>query len=56
MFAATLILASYFAVPIILVTAALLRPETERRRVTVRVIVPAQRDASEGPGTMWGWR
>ena len=44
MFAATLILASYFAVPITLATSALLRPRIEKRRVAVRVIVSARRD------------
>jgi hypothetical protein len=44
MFAATLIVASYFAVPLTLASAALLRPKIEKRRLAVRVIVSARRD------------
>ena len=42
MFAATLILASYFAVPI--TWDVLLRPKIVKRRMAVRVIVSAQPD------------
>ena len=44
MFAATLIVASYFAVPLTLATAVLLRPKIEKRRLAARVIVSARRD------------
>jgi hypothetical protein len=44
MFAATLILVSYFAVPITLATAVLLQPKIEKRRIAARVIVSARRD------------
>ena len=44
MLAATLILVSYFAVPITLATTVLLQPKIEKRRIAARVIVSARRD------------
>ena len=54
MFAATLIVASYFAVPLTLATAVLLRPKIEKRRLAARVIVfsaPGYLGDSEDNGT-----
>jgi hypothetical protein len=42
MFAAILILASYFAVPITLATAALFRREVGTKTAAVRVTIPAR--------------